>query len=88
MASQVPGDDAEEIRTLSKKLKQAVADDNAKEPQPEPETLTMHELARSDDPAEDVDHRIYHDAIRDIHADWLMTPCAELNDQLPRTVCQ
>jgi len=56
------------------------------EPQPEPETLTMHELAHKEDPAEDIDHRIYHDTIRDIHANWLMTPCAELDDQLPRTV--
>ncbi|HBJ36256.1 MAG TPA: hypothetical protein DDZ51_16200, partial [Planctomycetaceae bacterium] len=55
-------------------------------PQPEPETLTIHELARSEDPAEDLEHRIYYDTIRDIHADWLMTPCAELNNQLPRTV--
>jgi len=55
-------------------------------PQPEPETLTLHELARSKDPAEDLEHRIYYDTIRDIHADWLMTPCTELNDQLPRTV--
>jgi len=59
---------------------------HAQEPQPEPETLTMHELARREDPAEDIEHRIYYDTIRDIHANWLMTPCAELNDQLPRTV--
>ncbi|HQX52585.1 MAG TPA: hypothetical protein PLR25_21875 [Planctomycetaceae bacterium] len=58
----------------------------AQEPQPEPETLTMHELARREDPADDLEHSIYYDTIRDIHADWLMTPCAELNDQLPRTV--
>jgi len=58
----------------------------SEEPQPEPETLTMHELARRENPAEDIEHRIYYDTIRDIHADWLMTPCAELNDQLPRTV--
>ncbi len=58
----------------------------AEEPQPEPESLTMHELTRSEDPAEDIDHRIYYDTIRDIHADWLMTPCAELDAQLPRTV--
>ncbi|MEJ7595437.1 MAG: hypothetical protein WKF77_28295 [Planctomycetaceae bacterium] len=29
IGSQVPGDDAEEIRTLSEKLKQALADGNA-----------------------------------------------------------
>ncbi len=58
----------------------------AEGPQPEPEALTLHELARSEDPAKDLEHRIYYDTIRDIHADWLMTPCAELNDQLPRTV--
>jgi len=58
---------------------------HAEEPQPEPETLTMLELARREDPAEDIEHRIYYDTIRDIHAEWLMTPCAELNDQLPRT---
>ena len=58
----------------------------AEEPQPEPESLTMHELARCEDPAEDINYRIYYDTIRDIHADWLMTPCAELQDQLPRTV--
>lgn len=58
----------------------------AQEPQPEPETLTMHELARAEDPGEDIEHRIYYDTIRDVHAAWLMTPCAELDDQLPRTV--
>lgn len=56
------------------------------EPQPDPETLSMHELARVEDPAADLEHLIYYDTIRDIHADWLMTPCAELGDQLPRTV--
>jgi len=59
---------------------------HAEEPQPEPKTLTMHELSRREDPTEDIEHRIYYDTIRDIHADWLMTPCAELNDHLPRTV--
>ncbi len=58
----------------------------AQEPQPEPETLTMHELARREDPADDLEHSIYYNTIRDIHIDWLMMPCAELNDQLPRTV--
>ena len=58
----------------------------AEEPQPEPESLTMHDLAGSEDPAEDLNYRIYYNTIRDIHADWLMTPCAELQDQLPRAV--
>jgi hypothetical protein len=58
----------------------------AAEPQPDPESLTMHELARSEDPMEDIECRIFYDTIRDIHADWLMTPCAELDDELPRTV--
>ncbi|MEQ9408179.1 MAG: hypothetical protein RIK87_10660 [Fuerstiella sp.] len=58
----------------------------AQEPQPAPETMTMHELARVEDPTEDIEYRIYYDTIRDIHADWLMTPCAELNGQLPRAV--
>jgi len=58
----------------------------AEEPQPEPETLTMYELAHTEDPTDDIEHRIYHDTIRDIHADWLMMPCAELNDQRLRTV--
>ena len=43
-------------------------------------------MARREDSTEDIEHRIYYDTIRDIHADWVMTPCAELNDQLPRTV--
>jgi hypothetical protein len=46
----------------------------------------MHELAHMEEPTDDIEHRIYHDTIRDIHADWLMTPCAELNDQIPRKV--
>ena len=58
----------------------------ATEPQPDPETLSMHELARVEDPTADLEHRIYYDTIRDIHADWLMTPCAELGGRLPRTV--
>lgn len=58
----------------------------AEEPQPEPESLTMHELARCEDPAEDITDHIYYNTIRDIHADWLMSPCKELQDQIPRTV--
>lgn len=46
----------------------------------------MHDLAHEKDPAEDIEHRIYYDTIRDIHAEWLMTPCPELNDQLPCAV--
>ncbi len=56
------------------------------EPQPDPELLTMHELCRAQGPGEDIEHTIYYDTIRDIHADWLLTPCVELNDELPRTV--
>jgi hypothetical protein len=59
---------------------------HAEDPQQDPETLTMHELARTEDEAEDIEHCIFYDTIRDIHADWLMTPCAELNDQIPRAV--
>lgn len=59
---------------------------HAEESQPDPETLTMHELARTEDKSEDIEHLIFYDTIRDIHADWLMTPCAELNDQIPRAV--
>ncbi|XZE18944.1 hypothetical protein SH449x_004251 [Pirellulaceae bacterium SH449] len=55
-------------------------------PQPAPETLTLHELARMEDPSADIEYRIYYNTIRDIHAAWLMTPCAELNGQLPRAV--
>jgi len=58
----------------------------ATEPQPDPESLTMHDLAHAKDRTEDIEQRIYHDTIRDIHADWLMAPCPELNDQLPRAV--
>jgi hypothetical protein len=58
----------------------------ATETQPDPESLTMHDLAHEEDPTEDIEHRIYYGTIRDIHADWLMTPCPELNDQLPRAV--
>jgi hypothetical protein len=58
----------------------------ATEPQPDPESLTMHDLSRANDPEADIEYYIYYDTIRDIHADWLMSPCAELNDQLPRTV--
>lgn len=54
--------------------------------EPDPSTLTMHELAGVEDPAADIDGHIFYDTIRDIHADWLMTPCEELNGQLPRTV--
>lgn len=58
----------------------------AEEAQPDPESLTMHELCRASDPQQDIEYDIYYDTIRDIHAAWLMTPCTELNNELPRKV--
>ena len=58
----------------------------ADEPQPDPASLSLHELARRADATDDLEHCIYYDTLRDIHAAWLMTPCAELGGQIPRTV--
>ncbi len=55
-------------------------------PQPDPETLSLHELAWRSEATDDLEHRVYYDTLRDVHADWLMTPCVELGGQLPRTV--
>lgn len=58
----------------------------ADEPQPDPATLSLHELALRSEASDDLEHRLYYDTLRDIHADWLLTPCAALGGEPPRTV--
>ncbi len=55
-------------------------------PQPDPETLSLEELAANAWPGQERYASPYYDTLKDIHAAWLMTPCAVLNGQTPRVV--
>ena len=55
-------------------------------PQPDPETLSLDELAWKSSPGQERYASPYYDTLKDIHAAWLLTPCAALNEQVPREV--
>lgn len=55
-------------------------------PQPDPESLSLDELANKTSPGQEIYASVFYDTIKDIHAAWLLTPRAELNGECPRDV--
>lgn len=80
---------AEQVRKewVERERKRILEAEGRKEDAPDPQMMSMRELAGLDeDDPEHIDAHVYYKTIRDIHADWLMTACPELNDEIPRTV--
>ena len=52
----------------------------------DPESMTLEELAPSTWPGQERYASPFYDALKDIHAAWLMTPRADLRGEIPREV--